>query len=205
MIRLSPCIPHPAHTLPTLARRWPKACSPCQRQRLPSLWTTPNRTCSIALAIAPAAAPDSASDWIDGFLCGIMGVFALETVLGLLCRCGAALCCAAARMHLQGMRRGAFEGARHPSSLSLHCTCGLHIQAPRLRTAPLGSIRREELPLLELVLDVLSNASILWGITWFTDAVRLCWQWTHAWPPQLLAQLLALPCTKTAKANGAAS
>lgn len=31
--------------------------------------------------------------------------------------------------------------------------------------------RREELQLLEVVLDVLSNVSILWGITWFTDAV----------------------------------
>lgn len=102
-----------------------------------------------------------------------MGVFALETVLGLLCRCGAALCCAAARMHLQC----AVTRLKVPGILPLcRCTAHVHCTSRRAgsRTAPLGSIRREELPLLELVLDVLSNASILWGITWFTDAVRLC-------------------------------
>lgn len=52
------------------------------------------------------------------------------------------------------------------------CSCPQLLPPPSLFPA------REELHTLELVLDVLSNASILWGITWFTEAVS-AW-YTHA-------------------------
>ncbi len=110
-----------------------------------------------------------------------MAIFGLETLLGLLCRCAheatilfagmcdvlrdcvdaADACC----VPLLGLLRTAHAVpccAMRPLVLSPHQP-GMHPAS----AAP----NRQELFLLELVLDVLSNASILWGITWFTEAV----------------------------------